>query len=82
MHPRVRKLPPSKNRSCIRSPLIEYFPASLQFPHSEEGLRSPHSLGYTPDANAQSGYRTIKVGIRKKEMIVHGREGYYPSIKK
>jgi VWFA-related protein len=44
----------------------------------EEELRSQYSLGYTPDASAANGYRTIKVGVRRKGMVVRGREGYYP----
>jgi hypothetical protein len=48
----------------------------------EEELRSQYSLGYTPDANARSGYRTIKIGVQKKGMVVRGREGYFPSAKK
>jgi VWFA-related protein len=44
----------------------------------EEELRSQYSLGYTPDPNAQNGYRRIKVGVQRKGMVVRGREGYYP----
>jgi VWFA-related protein len=47
----------------------------------EEELRSQYSLGYTPEANARSGYRRIEVGIKRKDMIVHGRDGYYPKTK-
>jgi VWFA-related protein len=47
-----------------------------------EELRSQYSLGYTPDAGARDGYRTIKIALKKKGMAVHGREGYYPSKKK
>jgi len=47
----------------------------------EEELRSQYSLGYTPDANAVAGYRRIKVEVRKKDLAVQGREGYYPSMK-
>jgi VWFA-related protein len=47
----------------------------------EEELRSQYSLGYTPDANARSGYRSIKIAVRKEGMVVHGREGYYPNTK-
>jgi len=43
----------------------------------EEELRSQYSLGYTPDAGAQSGYRRIKVDVRRKGVVVQGREGYY-----
>jgi VWFA-related protein len=48
----------------------------------EEELRSQYSLGYTPGANARHGYRTIKIRTQKKGMVAHGREGYYPSVKK
>jgi VWFA-related protein len=48
----------------------------------EEELRSQYSLGYTPEANARDGYRRIEVGIKRKEMIVHGRDGYYPKPKR
>lgn len=44
----------------------------------EEELRSQYSLGYTPDNKARNGFRKIKIGVRKKDMIVRGREGYYP----
>jgi VWFA-related protein len=47
------------------------------FGRIEEELRAQYSLGYTPDANAASGYRRIKVDVRKKGMVVRGREGYY-----
>jgi VWFA-related protein len=48
----------------------------------EEELRSQYSLGYTPDSKARNGYRRIKIGVRKKDMVVRGREGYYPRIRK
>jgi VWFA-related protein len=48
----------------------------------EEELRSQYSLGYTPDSKARNGYRRIKIGVRKKNMVVRGREGYYPRIRK
>jgi VWFA-related protein len=44
----------------------------------EEELRSQYSLGYAPEAGAQSGYRKIKVEVPKKGLVVQGREGYYP----
>jgi VWFA-related protein len=43
----------------------------------EEELRSQYSLGYTPDANARDGFRTIKVSVKRKGMVVRAREGYY-----
>jgi VWFA-related protein len=47
----------------------------------EEELRSQYSLGYAPDAKARKGYRTIKVSVRKKGLVVRGRHGYYPGAK-
>lgn len=44
----------------------------------EEELRSQYSLGYAPDSKARNGYRKIKIELRKKGMVVRGREGYYP----
>jgi VWFA-related protein len=44
----------------------------------EEELRSQYSLGYTPAPNALDGYRKIKVEVKRKGMVVRGREGYYP----
>lgn len=44
----------------------------------EEELRNQYSLGYTPEANARSGYRKIKVTVKDKDLVVSGREGYYP----
>jgi VWFA-related protein len=44
----------------------------------EEELRSQYSLGYTPDADAQKGYRRINVAVKKEGMTARGREGYYP----
>jgi VWFA-related protein len=48
----------------------------------EEELRSQYNLGYTPQAKAQNSYRSIKVTVNKKGMVVRSREGYYPSTKK
>jgi VWFA-related protein len=44
----------------------------------EEELRSQYSMGYAPDAKARKGYRTIKVGVRKRGLVVRSRHGYYP----
>lgn len=45
----------------------------------KEDLRSQYSLGCTPDANAQGGYRGIKVEVQRKNLVVQAREGYYPA---
>jgi VWFA-related protein len=44
----------------------------------EEELRSQYSLGYTPDRTAGSAFRKIKIGVRRRGLVVRGREGYYP----
>ncbi len=44
----------------------------------EEELRSQYRLGYTPDAKALNGFRSIKVSVRRKGMVVRAREGYDP----
>jgi VWFA-related protein len=45
----------------------------------EEELRSQYSLGFTPDANAQPGYRKLRVTTKRKDLVVQGREGYFAS---
>jgi VWFA-related protein len=41
----------------------------------QEELRNQYSLGYTPDAG--SGYRKIQLTVKKKDLIVQTRDGYY-----
>jgi VWFA-related protein len=43
----------------------------------EEELRSQYSLGYTSDAGGPEGYRQIKVEVKRKHLVVRGREGYF-----
>jgi VWFA-related protein len=43
----------------------------------QEELRSLYSLGYTPGAKAQSGYRHITVSVKQRGLRVQAREGYY-----
>lgn len=41
-------------------------------------LRTQYSLGYAPDKkNVQTGYRTIKLTAKRKELVVQTRGGYY-----
>jgi VWFA-related protein len=47
----------------------------------EEELRSQYSLGYARDAKARKGFRTIKVEVRKRGLVVRSRHGYYPGAK-
>ncbi len=62
----------------------EYFEVGKKMPleeiyrRIEEELRSQYSLGYAPGADARKGYRQISVSVGKKDLVVHGREGYYP----
>jgi VWFA-related protein len=47
----------------------------------EEELRSQYNLGYAPDDKARKGFRKIKVGVRRKGLVVNSRSGYYPGAK-
>lgn len=42
----------------------------------EEELRSQYSLGYNPDQSSV-GYHKILVSVKRKNMIVRARDGYY-----
>ena len=42
----------------------------------EDELRSQYNLGYTSD-QAGPGYRTIKAGVKLKNLTVQARQGYY-----
>jgi VWFA-related protein len=52
------------------------------FAQIEEELRSIYSLGYTPAKSAKSGFRKIKVEVKKPGMVVNTREGYFAITKK
>jgi VWFA-related protein len=61
-----------------------FFEASKKHPVDEtfnliqEELRSQYSLGYTPDPpDAQSGYHKITLVMKKKDLTVQARDGYY-----
>jgi VWFA-related protein len=41
----------------------------------QEELRNQYSLGYTPEAG--TGYRKIQLSVKKKDLIVQTRDGYY-----
>jgi VWFA-related protein len=44
----------------------------------EEELRNQYNLGYTPDKAPGSGeYRRIQLTVRRKDLVVQTREGYY-----
>lgn len=43
-----------------------------------EELRTQYSMGYTPDKDsAASGYHHVQLTVKKKDMTVQTREGYY-----
>jgi len=41
----------------------------------QEELRNQYSLGYSPETGA--GYRKIQLSVKKKDLIVQTRDGYY-----
>jgi VWFA-related protein len=42
-----------------------------------EELRNQYSIGYSPAADAASGYRKIHLTVKPKDMTVQTRDGYY-----
>lgn len=42
-----------------------------------EELRNQYNLGYSPAAEAASGYRKIHLTVKEKDMTVQTRDGYY-----
>ena len=43
-----------------------------------EELRTQYSLGYTPDKDSSpSGYHHLQLQVKKKDLVVQTREGYY-----
>jgi VWFA-related protein len=51
-------------------------PLNKIYARIEDELRSQYSLGYTSDRPG-SGYRSIKVGVKLKNLTVQARQGYY-----
>ncbi len=44
----------------------------------EEELRTQYNLGYTPDRQrADTGYHKIRLTVRRKDLVVQTRDGYY-----
>jgi VWFA-related protein len=57
-----------------------HLPIDKVFAELEDELRSQYSIGYTPDQAGESGaYRHIHLTVKKKDMVVQAREGYYVS---
>ncbi|MGD0220826.1 MAG: VWA domain-containing protein [Terriglobia bacterium] len=53
-------------------------PIDDTFSQIQEELRSQYSLGYTPDPpDTGAGYHKIIVTMKKKDLIVQARDGYY-----
>lgn len=49
----------------------------------EEDLRNQYSIGYTSDGPAgDSSFRKIEVDVKKKNLTVQARNGYYPNTSK
>jgi VWFA-related protein len=48
----------------------------------DEELRNQYSLGYTPEkADATVGYHKLQLGVKKKDLIVQTRDGFYLDAK-
>jgi len=43
----------------------------------EDELRNQYSLGFTPGSRSRSGYRKIRVSVKRKGLTVQARDGYY-----
>ena len=53
-------------------------PIAKIYSQIEEELRNQYNLGYTPDNAPGSGeYRRIQLTVRRKDLVVQTREGYY-----
>jgi VWFA-related protein len=52
-------------------------PIEKVYSQIEEELRNQYSLGYTSDATSGGGFRKIAVTVKKKNLAVQTREGYY-----
>jgi len=49
------------------------------YSHIGDELRSQYSIGYTPDRLPDSGaFRAIGLKVRRKDLVVQCRQGYYP----
>jgi VWFA-related protein len=57
-----------------------HLPIDKVFGEIEEELRSQYSIGYTSDQKGEAeAYRHIHLTVKKKDLVVQAREGYYPS---
>ncbi len=57
-----------------------HLPIDKVFAEIEEELRSQYSIGYTSDQTGETAaYRHIHLTVKKKDLVVQAREGYYVS---
>jgi VWFA-related protein len=57
-----------------------HLPIDKVFAEIQEELRSQYSIGYTSDQPADSAaYRHIHLTVKKKDLVVQARDGYYAS---
>jgi VWFA-related protein len=57
-----------------------HLPIDKVFAEIEEELRSQYSIGYTSDQKGEADvYRHIHLTVKKKDLVVQAREGYYAS---
>ena len=55
-------------------------PIDKVFAEIEEELRSQYSIGYTPSETGETAaFRHIHLTVKKKDLVVQAREGYYVS---
>ncbi len=47
------------------------------FRQIQEELRGQYSLGYTPGKSEGPGYRKLAVTVKRKDLVVQARDGYY-----
>lgn len=52
-------------------------PIEKTYAEIEETLRNQYSIGYTPSKGAKDGYRRIKLSVKRPNLIVQTRDGYY-----
>jgi VWFA-related protein len=53
-------------------------PLDKVYAQIEEELRNQYNLGFTPDSTG-SGYRKLRVKVKRKGLVVQARDGYYPA---
>ncbi len=54
-------------------------PIDIIYARIEEELRNQYSLGYSSDSLEAGGFRRIGVAVKRPNLIVQTRDGYYPN---